>query len=123
MEKEIYYYGCIEVYGHYFFDKNLNKSWDTNKENPWGYDVDGGLQPTNTTEEGVCNFHHREFWSCLAFWDNSVDHRPKSCSVFLFKGELHKGDLSFKYMVEQAKKEFPNIFDRFDFELTENEEL
>lgn len=110
----LFYFGCIEVAGHYLWDHNLKYvQRKYNNVLPWE-NLDGVLCPQITNENGVVKLHHKEGWTAAAFWDYSVDHRPGSNSVFFAEG-IH----GVYHMIEFIKKRFPSICKRFDFELVE----
>lgn len=110
----MYFYGCEnDETGHYFFasDSALPKH---RVIGPWGYDVDGRLQPDGPQREGVALVHHKDGWTALAFWDRSVDRRGGSSSTFLCEGTY-----AFDEMVEKARAAFPAIWARYRFPVVE----
>ena len=110
---KLYYFGCIESAGHFLWDHNLQSVRKSNYPFPWE-NIDGVLCPQITNENGVVKLHHKEGWTAAAFWDQSVDHRTNSNSVFFAEG-IH----GVYHMIEFIKKHFPSIHKRFNFELTE----
>ena len=78
---------------------------------PWD-NFDGGLNPNEV--EGCCSLHHKDGWTALAFANRSDDSRLGSNSVFFFRGLLTFGEA-----VAQARKSFPQVVDRFKFDLQE----
>lgn len=109
----IYYFGCLEQYGHFLIDHECKSVRMFNGDLPWEQ-IDGALCPDDTQKEGVVKIHHAKGWTAAAFWDNSIDHRPKSNSVFFFEDLL-----DFDEVIMEFKKTFPKIYNRFDFELIE----
>lgn len=130
----IFYYGCRNnTPGHYWFkpgfinaDKEAAGDSTHSKGTevgcvPWRWDVDGGLQPMVSSKKGKTWYapegkalrHVKDGWTALAFWDYSVDSRMGSCSTFVAEGEF-----KFDQMLEGAKQNFPEVFERFNFEVT-----
>jgi hypothetical protein len=83
---------------------------------PWDADLlDNKLCPSHSASpEGVAQLHHKDGWTALAFWDRSVDSRPGSHSTFFTEG-TH----DFTAMVEICKRDFPEVWARYPFEITE----
>lgn len=96
--------------GHYLFDKRLFLSLRL-EDAP--NNIDGGFCP-ETREQGKALLTHSDGKTILAFWDYSGDSRPGSNSNF-----IENGTLSFAEMLALAKAEFPSIFHRFDFDVTQ----
>jgi len=80
---------------------------------PWK-DFEGTLCPKSTRKEGIAKLHHKEGWTALAFWDNSIDKRPGSKSVFFARGTHN-----FNGMKQIARYNFPEIMNRYDFPIIE----
>lgn len=59
--------------------------------------------------------HHKDGWSAIAFWDNSVDNRPGSNSVFM----VDVPDLSFREICLLAEEHFPQVWKRFTVPIRE----
>ena len=112
---QAFYFGCRQGPGHFFHDASGSR-WHQSLEaegNPWGYTVDGGLQPKGIDQkEGVAALHHKDGWTALAFWDRSQDQRGGCCSVFLCDQLL-----TFSEMLDMARQKFP--WKTFPFEITE----
>lgn len=106
----VFYFGCMGEAGHYFFNRDTRYSRSIDAIGPWGYSVDGKLQPSGSQAEGQALLHHKGDWTALAFWDRSVDERPGSCSVFLADAKL-----DFGQMLEAAKAAFPSVLARYRF--------
>ena len=112
-----FYFGCKNGPGHYFHgaDDSWRQTLDV-ESNPWGYDVDGKLQPLGINQkEGIATLHHKDGWTALAFWDRSQDSRGGCCSVFLCDQYL-----TFAEMLDMAKQKFP--WKTFPFEIVEYKE-
>ncbi len=106
--EDAYYFGCIKQHGHYLWNKNEGSV------SPYNFPIkklDGGFLPKNSAE-GVVYLTSLAEWTIINFADFSVDERPGSHSLFLLKGTL-----SYEEAIEKAKKAFPQIFQRFKFEL------
>ena len=111
LDETIFYFGCKKSLGHYLYSSD-GKSRKIDII-PWGYDIDGLLAPSTTSKQGKALLHHKDGWTALSFWDNSVDKRPKSCSTFLAQGIF-----DFEQMKAIAKDNFPDIWERYSFEIT-----
>lgn len=133
----VYYFGCItgSGAGHYMqaskhqpdlsqLDRQRTSAFTNN--NPWGHKVDGGLCPElkdnhrhKVYTNGLALVHHTVSksgipFTALAFWDNSVDDRGASNSVFI------AGDnCTFDEMIALAKFHFPHVMSRFKFEIVD----
>lgn len=137
------YFGCArgidgrrEV-GHHWYEPNREPTrwtlWSVSGRvaeplNPWGI-IDGKLAPRlvrgqlaigahprrgEEAAQGVALLHYKDGWTALAFWDRSGDRRGNSSSTFLFDEEL-----GFAAALARAKAEFPTLFERYPFEVTE----
>ena len=113
----IYYYGCKEESGHFLWQPNRITTVPFHQEGliPW-INIDMGLCPQTTRKQGVAKIHHKEGWTAIAFWDNSIDTRPGANSVFLYEDLLE-----YDQMIEAFEEHFPNIYNRFKFQITEFE--
>ncbi len=110
-----YYFGCYKDVGH-FMHSDINREWSDEKfckSNPWGYSIDTKLCPITGEIQGKCTINKKEGWTCIAFWDRSVDTRFGSNSAF-----LAEGDYDFTTMLALFKEKFPEVFSRFKYELT-----
>jgi hypothetical protein len=116
LTRDIYYFGAIGDAGHYLWTEDFGhmRGFETMQQLPWGYRIYAELCPSGEQVEGVARIHHLAGWTALAFWDRSVDHRPGSNSVFIFRGEL-----TFDDAVARAKEKFPDVWARFRFEVRE----
>ena len=110
------YFGCARESGHYFFDPDHYVCGGTGlrvsppKDFPWGYEVDGKLQPHPGYKQGQVKLHHKDGWTLIAWWDMTVDKRPASCSAFAVDG---KGfEYAFTEMVQFLKENFPQVAER-----------
>ena len=115
------YFGCgPSDTGHYFWKPDEVRYHVSTHTMlmlcPWGYEVDGTLQPARRTE-GRCLLHRRGGWTALAWWDCSMDTRPGSCSAFLMRGEH-----DFDAMVAAFKESFPWAHARMKFALVPEED-
>lgn len=125
----IYYFGCgPHNAGHYYWSSDGSST--ARDIGPWGFTVDGGLQPRigpdqrkrpdqsdyrAEAEEGLCVLHRKDGWTCVAWWDRSRDTRGKSCSALLMKGD----SVSFTQMINFGRDAFPWVFARMKFVLRE----
>lgn len=60
-------------------------------------------------QQGKAAIHHKDGWTALAIHDFTVDSRPNSNSVFLFKDAL-----DFQGIVLAAREAFPKIMRRIE---------
>lgn len=109
--REPLYFGCHSAtrIGHYMFSRGM-RSYHDNLE--WLQYLDGKLQPENKNLEGVARLHHWNGVTVLAFWDSSADRRPASCSAFFLLGKL-----DFTQAVKAAREAFPEVWERFKFDV------
>jgi hypothetical protein len=108
----IYYFGCLDLSGHYMFSPDRKKNNRFTYANPWGTKIDGGLCPAGPQGQGHAHLHRRDGWTALSFWDRSVDTRHTSNSTFLVHGTF-----SFEEMVSLAGKHFPQVINRLKFSI------
>lgn len=116
---DYYYFGCKSSVqkGHYlhlpkFFFTQAECWLDLPKQ--WQRNLDGTLCHRGQQQvEGWIRLHHLDGWTAIAFWDRSADHRPNSNSVFLAFGEYDA-----ETMVALGKEQFPEVFNRFPFQLS-----
>lgn len=122
----MYYFGCWRrevTGGHLLYRPDGASAWRLLLDGglPWkAKDIDTGLcqKPAHIKEigkeqiEGQALLHHKGGWTALAFWDRSSDHRSNSNSVFLIQQTL-----DFAQMLVVSKQVFPQIWERFKFEV------
>jgi len=108
-----FYFGCYETTGHFLYNTDLHSCCSHNQF-PWVDQIDSLLCPFGKHKhvEGSAKLHWLMGWTALAFWDNSVDSRDNSNSVFLCDGRH-----SFISMIVISSKIFPKIWDRFNFKI------
>lgn len=103
------YFGCHRESGHYLFKTDFSYVSYHNHPLPWKK-IDGVLVPGKRETEGHIALWHKEGWTCIAFWDRSVDKRNGSNSAF-----FAHGDFSFDDMKRLAEINFPDVWNRFKF--------
>lgn len=118
---KILYFGCYKSIGHGLYAKNDKGLLLTGQDAPrwnstgFGDTIDTGLLEeyhTSYREGFVCyQTGIKLVWYCL--WDNSIDSRPGSHSTFVTEGIYTKEEL-----LEEAKKQWPEVFAHFWFEVT-----
>lgn len=106
-----YYFGCIDVAGHYVFKGNNQKEYNSEFV-AWLPRLDGMLAPRFTREEGKALLHHFDGFTILAFWNYSVDKRGGSNSMFVFPGKL-----DFDQMISSAHGRFSKLMNSFEFKI------
>lgn len=117
--ENFYYFGCSnDSKGHYLVNRKLERVYRSEDEisESFGFSwrkLDTGFLP-KTNKEGAAKVTNINKWTILSFNDYSVDSRGKSNSTYAIRGELN-----FKDALEKAKVEFPSIFERYGFEVTE----
>lgn len=117
LTSDIYYFGCWQEAGHYLRDpRGYTHHYRLEPTFPVAEHVlDGGLLPPGLPEvEGRASLIHVNGWTILTFWDRSVDSRGKCSSTFIAKGTRY-----FDAMVLCAKYHFPNVWERFKFQVVE----
>jgi hypothetical protein len=77
---------------------------------PWSLaELDGRLCPTESGDErqpeGAWQLHHRDGWTCFAFWCRLFDTRFNSCSAFLVNRQR-----SIKELLTDAQVIVPTIW-------------
>lgn len=118
MLHKMYYVGCHGDSGHYLWDEDQNYiRWDkTNELQPFGSHLDGDFTPVAVNRfiqgNGVIRFTQQSGWSIINFWDNSIDDRPGSHSLFLINKICDVAEV-----LSSAKNRFPWVFNRFKFEI------
>jgi hypothetical protein len=107
-----YYFGYRQHRGHGLQRPDLSTDYEFIYTNPWGVSLDGRLCPKTEEDEqqGHALLHHKDGWTCIAFWDRSGDYRRGSNSAFLMEG-TH----TFDEMLKLSYEHFPKIFQRFGF--------
>ena len=128
MEPTTLYFGCTRgvwgdtQYGHRFIRPGGKFAYTHEAEamSPWGI-PDGTLAPRQggsthlEAPQGNAALHHKDGWTALAFWDRSGDSRGASNSVFL----IPVNHMSFDDALAAARENFPELFERFPFGITE----
>lgn len=112
----VFYFGCRNKanLGHFMYRPD---GWQLSREKmpgPWKLgELDGGLAPKKTTEQGAALMHKKPGWIYISFWDYTADSRGKSNSGFLF--QVAPGEINdFDELMQEAENQFPWIFHRFD---------
>lgn len=113
-----FYFGCWGDTGHFLWNSRKQSFHRYSDGLPNDFPVeptllDGTFIPPKAPKiEGLAHFSYVNGWSLIAFPDYSVDSRPGSNSVFLVSGQR-----SFEQTLALSKKSFPEIFNRFKFEI------
>lgn len=95
MTQDHLYFGCGDRAGHYWHvpgehPVTYGVAYDNRTKYqpagcPYDWNIDGGAQP-NTEQPNRARLEHHDGWTCLAWWDRTVDTRPGSCSAFVARG-------------------------------------
>jgi hypothetical protein len=113
----VYYFGCGRRVGHWWYLPNpagAQTLW-------WGSsaaaasamrtvfpDIDADYAPrTKRFVEGQAKLTHIRGWTVLAWWDNSVDHRPNSNSAIVANRTL-----DYDQMLSLLAVQFPEVLQR-----------
>ena len=118
----IIYLGCNRGAGHFHFVPGMrslhsfdSKAYELNF--PALCKLDGGFAPQDTEDEGEAWYHIANVngvrYNVLSFWDSSVDERGGSNSTFL----LISPPKSFAEAIAECRAAFPEVFQRFKFEV------
>lgn len=110
----MYYFGCIGRPGHYLWDQQLRRLWQTPRHFPLShYEIlDGGFLPPGEQEQGRVVIWRTSGWAIASFWDRSVDTRHGCSSSFVLECE---DGLSDTAIMDRCRAAFPTIFARFTF--------
>ena len=114
------YFGCIERVGHYLWEPpNISSHKSKSAVHKWLYNKDGAFAPKDTRKQGLACIRYlsddanNKKYTIISFWDNSVDNRGGSNSIFLTEGKY-----DFDEALTIIKEVCPNIFKRFNFPIT-----
>jgi hypothetical protein len=115
----MYYYGYVDG-GHFLYTETLRYNPKLKRDVPFsGSELDSSILSSREYEQyqpqGYGIISYQRDWTYLAFWDRTGDDRGNSHSGFMVRGIW-----SFDQMINMAKEKFPTIFERFNFELDEN---
>lgn len=109
----IYYFGCIRESGHGWYEPGPR---GVGRRGDFLPIIDGMFCPPSTQTEGLAQLvyltprQHYGAWTLISFWDRSVDGRGGSNSAFMLEGIL-----SFEEATDHSKREFPEVWERFNF--------
>jgi hypothetical protein len=117
---DVLYFGCVREIGHYLFMASETGAFKPHgkraRDLAWTRICDGGLLGEGDQVEGSAVWSYVGGYSIVSFWDRSVDKRGGSSSSFLVPG-MH----SLSEVLVAAGFAFPDIFERFKFEIGEAE--
>lgn len=109
---EAYYFGTWLEPGHYLWGRDMRRLRYGEARGPWGW-VDGKLVPRGG-EDGEALLHHKDGWTCVAFYNRAWDGRPSCNSAFLFDQTL-----TFAQALQAARVFFPQVIAKLPFEIVE----
>jgi hypothetical protein len=113
-----YYFGKYSkdsYNGHVLYAGNRQvHDYDLPDDFPIRYPIlDGGLLPPKMPQtQGRAELIRLREWTIITFWDRSADTRGQSNSAFVIRGAL-----DFTEAVRLAMKFYPQIWERFGFEV------
>jgi len=116
---ECLYFGCWGSTGHHMWTQERESlgGWDDiASEFPFvWHKLDGGfIDESCKWKEGHATLTNVDGWTVLSFPDNSVDTRSSSNSGYAIKGEF-----DFNEAVCIAKSYFPDVWERYNFEVVD----
>lgn len=79
---------------------------------PWGDFIDNGKLYDRRQRQGLARLHYKNGWTSIQFADRTGDSRPGSHTAFLFNRTL-----TFAEALAQARSEWPQLFERFTFDI------
>lgn len=119
--KTAYYFGCIEIAGHFLHSEGGQTVYRPAKQVPglpWVGHMDCGLLENGEHKDrpdGVVHWtcgadrEGKRVWHAFYWWDRSVDSRPGSNSGFYVKGfEIEEREEAFEF----ACKTWPDVVAR-----------
>jgi len=112
---ETYYFGCYGRLGHYLYERGGS---NCERRLPNDFPVrpqqlDTGFLPKGGQQiEGIAHLYHVNGWTVVSFWDRTVDSRHGSNSSFVVRGVL-----DFDAVMAAAKEAFPEVCERFTFDV------
>jgi len=110
--RECLFFGCWGDAGHYLWRGQKQKVFSPSLPFDWR-DLDCNFIADDCKwKQGNATLTHISGLTILSFPDNSVDGRPASHSTFVLPGELN-----FEDSVSLAKLAFPEVWDRYEFEV------
>lgn len=115
-ETVCFYFGVQGEMGHYLYlgRRRFNERYLPDDFPVSPHVLDGRLLPPMLPQtEGRAELIHTRDWTILTFWDCSFDTRRNSNSAFIIRGRL-----DFDTAVQVAKEHYPQIWSRFNFEVT-----
>src|SRR5581483_5147457 len=87
--REPLYFGCKKEEGHYVWTPSGERlSMYKNEDAHFLAYKDGRLAPKESYKTGRAILHRWPGFSIVAYWDNAVDSRPGSNSMFFLPGRL-----------------------------------
>lgn len=114
-----FYYGVWDpkYAGHFLYSPEGSRQGYTNRATPTFpfeiYELDSDMYIASWDKrQGVARLTHKPGWTVVGIHDYTGDKRPGSLSLFILEG-VHDLDRA----VELAKKRFPGIWKRMNFEI------
>lgn len=110
-----FYFGVQGEMGRYLYvgQRRFNERYLPDDFPVAPYVLDGRLLPPMLPKvQGRAELIHCQEWIILTFWDSSFDARSGASSTFIIRGFV-----SFGGAVHIAKTSYPQVWDRFTFEV------
>ncbi len=107
---EIHYFGCLKRGQTRLYSKREQLEYH---QTPWDYELDETLVQEGDGLIGPgAHVRHKDGWTAVVFWDNSLDKRPFALSVFLVAKYWAK-----ERVLAEAALQWPEVFGRVGFAL------
>ena len=118
-ERQPWFFGCWGRIGHYLWAPDGSLHRHQSARLPWP-NIDAVLCPGNRNRhgdfepkdqtEGLARLHHLDDWTCVAWWDRSVDKRHGSNAALFVPGTL---DMAQALAIGAEK--FPSMFAQYTY--------
>lgn len=123
---KVLFFGCWARVGHFLWQPDGEWPREPRGGLPW-HDIDATLTPGprdrrfgnhfvhgEDQHEGHAKLHHKDNWTALAWWGQSIDPRGGANAALFVEG-IH----AFDEMLAIGKTQFHSIFARFEYQIRE----
>jgi hypothetical protein len=114
IEGDALYFGTWREPGHFAWLPGMNRH---PYDRQLAIRLDSGRWQAQHAQEGEAKVTKLSGWTILSFPDYSVDRRGGCHSTFALRG-----DHDFAAALALARQRFPQVFERFTFEVTETDD-